>query len=277
MNSAKQKLEANTTPAASLYFGKVMHARLKPKVHRFNYKIFSLVIDLDRFEEATKSSWLFAVNKPSPVSFHEKDHGQRDGSPLREHIDNLLAEGDIERPAKVTLWCNPRILGYTFNPLSIYFCYDDNENIIALVYQVNNTFGQSHSYVAQVANDDEISSPAIRNSANKCFYVSPFLDMDMRYDFRIQPPNEKLRIRILEHDENGPILSATFAGDRRLLKTSSLVYGIIKTIGLTWKITAGIHYEALLLWFKGIKLRSRPIPPQKASYIGKEQKIVAGE
>jgi len=274
-NAYKNDSKSNNA-AASLYFGNVMHARLKPRLHRFNYRIFSLVIDIDRYEEAEKQSILFRVNKPSLVSFQEKDHGPRDGSSLREHVNKLLQEGDVEKPAKILLWCNPRILGYTFNPLSIYFCYDSADNIIALVYQVNNTFGESHSYVAGV-DRNRSHSPSIRNSANKCFYVSPFLDMDLRYDFRIQPPAEALKIRILEHDKEGPILSATFAGKRRALNAGNLVKGIFKTVGLTWKIMGGIHFEAFILWLKGMKLHKRPAPPENPSYIKTNNKLVAGE
>ena len=276
MTTANPKNESASLPAASLYFGKVMHARLKPKMHRFSYKIFSLVIDLDRYEEAQQYCRLFSVNKPGLISFHEKDHGLRDGSSLRQHLNNLLEQGGIQKPEKILLWCNPRVLGYTFNPLSVYFCYNEHGEVIALVYQVNNTFGQTHSYVAKVASDENNVS-SIKNSAQKCFYVSPFLDMNLRYDFRIQPPSEDLRIRILEHDQNGPILSATFSGTRKALSAKSLLMGMLKTMGLTWKITAGIHYEAVLLWFKGHKLRPRPTPPEKPSYINSKNKIVAGE
>lgn len=253
-----------------------MHARLKPKMHRFNYKIFSLVIDLDRYDEAAQKSWLFRINKPAPVSFHEKDHAKRDGTSLRTQIDSLLENGNMQRPAKILLWCNPRILGYTFNPLSIYFCYDHEDNVTALVYQVNNTFGETHSYIAEVSPND-CKQPAIRNSANKNFYVSPFLDMNMRYDFAIQPPEDKLKVRILEHDGEGPILSATFSGIQYPLASGHLIKGIFSTVGLTWKIMAGIHYEALFLWLKGIKLRKRPEPPKKASYIRKDKQLVPGE
>jgi DUF1365 family protein len=261
---------------ASLYFGKVMHARLKPKLHRFNYSIFSLVIDLDKLDLADRKSALFSVNRKGVTSFHEKDHGPRDGTCLRTHIDNLLAEGDMARPAKILLWCNPRVFGYTFNPLSIYFCYDSNNEVIALVYQVNNTFGESHCYIARVSNLTT-ENASIKNSAQKCFYVSPFLDMEMRYDFRIQPPTDNLRIRILEHDKDGPILSATFSGNERKLSSKNITAGICKTMGLTWKVTAGIHFEAFILWFKGIKLRRRPSPPENSSYIDRQNNIVAGE
>ena len=268
--------EFSDAPAASLYFGNVMHARLKPKMHRFNYKIFSLVIDLDRYDEADCASKLFSINRSNLVSFYEKDHGPRDGSNLRSHVEKLLSEAGVETPERILLWCNPRVLGYTFNPLSIYFCYGSDDEISCLVYQVHNTFGEDHSYVAKVT-DDPHGSASIRQSAQKCFYVSPFLDMGLRYDFRIQPPSDKLRIRILEHDEDGPILSATFSGDSRSLSTKQLCLGALKTLGLSFKVVAGIHYEALILWLKGIKLRPRPAPPQKASFPSQVEKLAPGE
>lgn len=276
MTTAERENKLSSQPSASLYFGKVMHARLKPKIHRFNYNIFSLVIDLDQYESANKKSKIFSVNKRGLVSFHEKDHGPRDGSSLRNHIDKLLLDGGMPAATKILLWCNPRVLGYTFNPLSIYFCYDKNNEVSALVYQVNNTFGQTHSYVASVKPSDT-KEGSIKNSTQKRFYVSPFLDMDLQYNFRIQPPGKNLRIRILEEDEAGPILSATFSGEQKELNATSLSLGILKTLGLTWKIMAGIHFEAIILWFKGVKLRKRPAPPQEPSYMKHKNNIVAGE
>ena len=276
MTTARAIKTKDNQPAASLYFGKVTHARIKPKEHRFNYNIFSLVIDLDQYKSADKKSHLFSVNKTGLISFYEKDHGARDGSCLRGYINQLLENGGIEKPDKVLLWCNPRVLGYTFNPLSIYFCYDKNNEVSALVYQVNNTFGETHSYVAKVTNETQ-ADPSIRNSANKCFYVSPFMDMNLRYDFRIQPPDKTLKIRILEHDKDGPIFSATFSGKQKTLNSKNLVFGMFNTLGLTWKITVGIHFEALILWFKGVKLRPKPAPPEKPSYIKHQNKIVAGK
>ena len=269
-------MNTDTLDPLTLYKGTVMHARMKPKPHRFNYSVFSILIDIDRLEEAAGSTSLFSVNRRNLVSFHECDHGDRSERPLRPQIDKLLNDGGIEKPARILLWCNPRIFGYTFNPLSIYYCYAADNELVALVYQVHNTFGQSHSYVARVANSAGRNG-TIRQSADKRFYVSPFLDMDLRYDFRIHPPDETLKIRILEHDNDGPILAATFSGRKKTLNSRNLLLGICKTLGLTWKIMAGIHFEALVLWLKGIRIRPRPSPPGEATFVQQKTDMVAGE
>lgn len=252
-----------------------MHARLKPKNHRFNYRVFSMLIDIDEFEKVEQKSRFFSVNKRNILSFNEKDHGPRDGTNLRKHVNKLFKDGGLKKPNRVLLWCNPRVLGYTFNPLSIYFCYNENNELTALIYQVHNTFGQDHSYVAEIQNNQK-QSASIRQKANKKFYVSPFLDMDLCYNFRINEPSEELRIRILENDATGPILSATFYGVYKEANSLNLLKGLVQTIGLTWKIMAGIHYEAIFLWAKGIKIRKRPEPPKKTSYPYQED-MVPGE
>lgn len=265
-----------TEKPARLYFGKVMHARLKPVSHRFSYNVFSMVIDLDRYDEAGKQSFFFNVNRSGLVSFHEKDHGKRDGSSLREHVDELLEDADLPVPEKILLWCNPRVLGYTFNPLSVYFCYNRADEVYALIYQVHNTFGQSHSYVALIDQNAQANG-AIRQEADKLFYVSPFLNMDLRYNFRINPPEDELKIRILERDQHGPILAAAFSGRKKPINAMNLLLGILKTGGLTWKIMAGIHYEALFLWLKGMSIRPRPAAPEPISHTQRKETLVAGE
>ena len=120
-------------PAASLFMGSVMHHRMKPREHRFSYKVFSVLLDLDRLEEAAQSSLFFSVNRFNLLSFHQKDHGHRDGSDLRLHVDRLLAKEGLEAPARVLLLAYPRMLGYGFNPLSVYYAYDRSNQLIALV------------------------------------------------------------------------------------------------------------------------------------------------
>lgn len=251
------KTSTGAKAAAALYLGEVMHARLKPVAHRFNYRVISLLIDLDRLDEAGHQSPLFAVNGASLYSFHEADHGERDGASLRAYAGRRAAEHGIDLTGgRVLLLCYPRLFGYTFNPLSVYFAYLADGRLALIIYEVRNTFGEIHSYVRPVRPED-ISAAGIRQTQDKQFYVSPFVDMAMRYHFRIEPPGERVKLRILESDREGPLLAATFSGRRRALTTGALLRAFIALPLVTLKITAAIHWEALRLWLKGIRLAPR--------------------
>jgi uncharacterized protein len=244
--------------AAALYVGEVMHARLKPVGHRFSYRVMSLLIDLDRLEVADRQSRLFGVNRRSLYSFHEADHGDRDGSPLRLYVQRQACEHGIDLAGgRVLMLCYPRLLGYAFNPLSVYFCYRASGEPVLLIYEVRNTFGEIHAYVLPVKGDQ--TSPAgIRQTQDKRFYVSPFVEMAMRYHFRVMPPTDTVKLRILETDSEGPMLSATFIGHRRMLTTKGLLHSFFSLPLVTLKIIGAIHWEALRLWLKGVRLVPRP-------------------
>ena len=187
--------------AASLYVGEVMHARLKPMGHRFSYRVMSLLIDLDRLDAADRQSPLFGVNRAALYSFRETDHGDRDGSSLRNYVQRCATERGIDLTGgRVLLLCYPRLLGYTFNPLSVYFCYRACGELALVIYEVRNTFGDIHPYVLPVQPAD-ISDAGVRQSQEKLFYVSPFIEMAMRYHFRVSPPQEFVKLRILETDQ----------------------------------------------------------------------------
>jgi uncharacterized protein len=244
--------------AAALYFGEVMHARLKPIGHRFNYRVMSLLIDLDRLDAADRQCSLFGVNRPALYSFDETDHGERDGTPLRAYAQRRAAEHGIDLTGgRVLLLCYPRLLGYTFNPLSVYFCYRGDGGLALMIYEVRNTFGDIHAYVLPVK-PEHVSDAGIRQHHDKLFYVSPFIDMAMRYYFRVSPPGENVRLRILESDRKGPLLAATFNGRRRALTTPALLGSVFSLPLVTLKIFAAIHWEALRLWLKGARLVPRP-------------------
>jgi DUF1365 family protein len=236
-------------PPASLYAGTVMHARMKPKPHRFSYGVTNLLIDIGRLEEADRLSPLFGINRAAPVSFHERDHGPRDGTSLSAHIAHLLADLDLaEAPARTLLWCYPRVLGIVFNPLSVYYVHAASGRLVALVYEVRNTFGGLHTYALPVTTEEQ----QIRQTCAKDFYVSPFIDMPMRYHFRMEPPGQTLKVRILETDADGPILAATFSGRIRPLTSKTILSTLLAVPVQTLKIVGGIHYEALRLWLKGV-------------------------
>jgi DUF1365 family protein len=244
--------------AASLYFGEVMHARLKPMGHRFSYRVMSLLIDLDRLDEADRQSPLFGVNRAALYSFNEADHGKRDRSSLRAHVQACAhAHGIDLTGGKVLLLCYPRLLGFTFNPLSVYFCHRADGELALIIYEVRNTFGDIHCYALPVK-PGEASAAGIRQQHDKQFYVSPFVEMAMRYHFRILPPGDNVRLRILETDRDGPLLAATFNGTRRALTTSALLRSFVALPLVTVKIVAAIHWEALRLWLKGARLVPRP-------------------
>jgi DUF1365 family protein len=244
--------------AATLYIGEVMHARLRPMGHRFNYRVMSLLIDLDRLDAADRQSPLFGVNRAALYSFNEADHGDRDGSPLRGYVQRRASEHGIDlTDGCVLLLCYPRLLGYTFNPLSVYFCYRADGGLALLIYEVRNTFGDIHAYALPV-NPGEMSDAGIRQEQDKLFYVSPFVEMAMRYHFRVLPPADSVKLRILETDGEGPLLAATFNGRRRLLNTVQLLRSFFALPLVSFKIIVAIHWEALRLWIKGARLVPRP-------------------
>lgn len=258
---AVERTSVEADPPAALYVGDVMHARLRPigrhSGHRFSYRVMSLLIDLDRLPDADRQSPLFGVNRAALYSFHERDHGPRDGSSLRAHAERRAAEHGIDLAGgSVLLLCYPRLLGYTFNPLSVYFCTRADATLALIMYEVRNTFGDIHAYALPVKPCD-VSAAGIRQSQDKLFYVSPFLEMAMRYHFRISPPGEQVKLRILETDREGPLLAATFSGRRRALTTAALARAFVALPLVTVKIIAAIHWEALRLWLKGARLMPR--------------------
>ena len=252
--------------AGTLYIGSVMHQRLRPFGHRFSYSVFSLLVDVDRLPELAALSSLLSVNRPGIVAFNEKDHVEREGETLRQYADRLLGEAGLERPARrVLLLAYPRILGYVFNPISVYFVYDDRDELAALIYAVRNTFGERHSYVAPVL-EGECDPAGIRQTRAKKLHVSPFMEMDARYHFRILPPGKVVRLRIHEEAGGQPCLAATFTGRAERLGNASLAGCLFRFPLMTLKVMCAIHWQALRLWLKGATFHKSPPPPPLASF-----------
>ena len=265
------------TAAAALYFGDVMHARLKPVGHRFSYRVMSLLIDLDRLDAADRQSRLFGVNRKALYSFRERDHGDRDGSSLAAYARRRAAEHGIDLTGgRVQLLCYPRLLGFTFNPLSVYFCTRADGELALVIYEVRNTFGDIHPYVLPVR-PGELSEAGLRQQQDKLFYVSPFIDMPMRYRFRVSPPSGDVKLRILETDRTGPLLAATFHGVRRPLSSGQLLRSFFALPLVTLKIVAAIHWEALRLWVKGVRLVPRPGAADAALDTGSNPRLASGK
>jgi DUF1365 family protein len=270
MSAGRAPLFPPPEAAASFYLGEVMHHRMKPRVHRFRYRVFSLLIDLKRLDEANRLSRFFSVGRFNLLSFSPRDHGPmgRQGEALQE-VEALLAEaGLIEAPKRVLLLCYPRVLGFVFNPIATYFIYGAEDQLVAVIYEVRNTFGERHSYVAPVR-PGELGESGLRQHARKLFFVSPFMEMAMEYHFRVRPPgDDSTALRIHETDAAGPILAATFSGKRRAVSNGECLKLAVKIPLLTLKVVAGINFEALRLWLKGVKLVPRPRHPPPASLDG---------
>ncbi|WP_257164862.1 DUF1365 domain-containing protein [Bradyrhizobium sp. SRS-191] len=245
------------TSAAALYVGDVMHARMRPTAHRFQYRVMSLLIDLGRLDEADRQSALFGVNRRALYSFHERDHGPRDGSSLLAYAKACASEHGVDLSGgRVLLLCYPRLLGYVFNPLSVYFCYRSDCALALMIYEVRNTFGEIKPYVLPVG-PNHLTEAGLRQEQDKTFYVSPFIDMAMRYHFRVTPPDDIVKLRILETGADGPLLAATFFGRRRSLTSRALLATFGSLPLVTLKIFGAIHWEALRLWIKGVRLVPR--------------------
>jgi uncharacterized protein len=282
-----------TSPAASaLYEGWVMHRRLSPRHHRFKYRVFTMLLDLGELPVLDGRLSLFKYNRWGLFSFRDKDHG--DGRPPNVWLDELLARKGIVANGARRVLCYPRILGYVFNPLSVWFCDDEQGRLKVIICEVHNTYDERHAYVLPVQqptvpdaglpehrpenarqddNDDTRNGPSIsvaratpkivRHGCPKDFYVSPFLSPDCRYQFRIRPPERDVSIAIHEEEAGTPILNASFAGKRRPLTDSSLARMLLRYPLMTLKVVAAIHFEAVRLMLKGV--RRHPHAP-KAPY-----------
>lgn len=238
-----------------LYVGRVMHHRLRPKRHRFVYNVFTLLLDIDRLESTTGNLRLLSLGRANLFSFHNKDHGQRDGTPLRPWVEQQLSSNGISTPAAhIRLLAMPRFLGYVFNPLSIYYCYDEGEQLFAIIYEVKNTFGGQHAYVLPVT-DKASRSGRFHHRCRKDFYVSPFIESDANYRFNLNSPDQDLDVRITEYVKSQPLLVATLQGKHKALTDSQLVIQALKHPFLQQKVIASIHFEALRLWLKGVGLQ----------------------
>ena len=234
---------------SSIYNGTVIHKRFKPKLHFFKYRVFSLLIDLSDLNNLGKDITFFSYNHFNLISFFDKDHGERDGSSLIEWVKKNLDENDINsKDIRIKLLCYPRILGYVFNPLSVFFVYDNNKNLISILYEVKNTFGEQHTYIFKIENDH-----LLQHNCSKKFHVSPFIEMNCNYFFRILKPSEKISVVIDQYQLDEKILFASQDGKRVDFNSKELLKSYVKHPLMTFKIISAIHFEAFKLWLKGIK------------------------
>jgi hypothetical protein len=245
---------------AWLYVGEVMHRRLFPVQYRFAYRVFSLLVDIDRLDEAARASRLFSHNRFNLVAFHDRDHGPRDGGPLRPWIDGVLRRFGVDLDGgEVALLCLPRVLGFVFNPLAIWYCRHRDGSLRAVLLEVSNTFGERHGYLLHEAG--EPMAWPVRQARRKEFHVSPFVGMEAEYRFRLGEPTERLEVGIRELQGDRLMLVAAQVAERQPLTTASLARVLIAVPLQTLKVVAMIHWQALKIWRRGAPFHRKPAPP----------------
>jgi uncharacterized protein len=234
-----------------LYVGDVGHKRVAPVQHSLRYRVYNFFVDVDELAKLGKSLRWFCYNKFNIFSITDKKFGAGDGTSVSENAWRLVrAAGAGEKVKRIFMLCYPAVLGRIFNPLTTYYCYDCDETLQLMIYEVSNTFGERHTYVVSPENNQDA----------KKFYVSPFNKVEGTYDFSAPEPDDKLTLSVSLRVNDRPVLQAWFNGERRALNDTELLRSFFSLPMLPLKVVAGIHWEALKLWMKGLKLQTRPAP-----------------
>ena len=259
-------------PAASILKGKVVHQRLQPKKHKLQYRVFSLACDVDELEITTENLKLFSLNKFNLFSLSEKQHGHRNDTSLSEFAwGQVKLAGLKDDVTRIVMYFYPRILGFAFNPLTVYFCLDDQDHPRLMIYEVRNTFGENLTYVLPAGDNHD---GTYTHSIDKQFYVSPFNNVEGEYDFHVRRTVNETTIGVALKTDEGPLLRTHFRGSADKLTDSALLRAFFHYPLMTLKIVAGIHWEALKIWRKGMPLKDRPpAPPDPIVYGGGLQSI----
>ncbi len=255
----------NATPASALYVGEVVHRRVHGFHHRLRYRVWMVLADLDELDRLQDRLRLLR-RRLGPITLRASDHGDRSGRPLRAQVESHLVRAGVDiAGGPIRLLTMPRILGYGFNPISVFFCHTPDGALAALLYEVTNTFRERHSYLIAVPAGQ---AGPVRQTAEKRLFVSPFMDGDLTYDFTVHPPEEAVSVVVAVRRGDTPILTASFAGRRRPLTDGQLLRAFVTHPLLTWKVTWGIHWEALKMMLKGARYRTRGAPPARPVTVG---------
>lgn len=241
-------------------FGEVRHARLRPVAHSFRYAAFFLRVPIHRLDGASLGNWLFGVNRPALLSFHERDHG--DSAAARIWIRAMLREARIRADGEIWLHTFPRVLGFSFKPVSFWFCHNRAGQLLAVVAEVNNTFGERHCYLLSSHGGEPIGQGQLMQ-ADKNFHVSPFCDVTGGYRFRFFNRDDRCVARIEYHDPEGPLLLTSLHGHMATPGVRTSLRALLGYPLFTLGVIARIHWHALLLWFKRVRWYRKPAAPEQ--------------
>lgn len=253
--------------SSSLYSGRVTHTRLRPLRHRFSYRVFYALFDIDEIESLAGRLRWFSVGRFNLFGFDRSKHGPADGSDLRPWVEATLLEAGVDLDGgKIFLLAFPRLLGFVFNPISIWYCYGPGGELRAVLHEVRNTFGDRHIYVVPV------DTMGLRHGFAKELHVSPFNPMDQHYEFTVSTPGRTLTVTIDQEDEDGRLLRAGMALERSEFTDRNLLRLFFGNPLLTFKVVTSIHWQALRLWLKGATFHHRPTPAShNITLVGRER------
>ncbi|MET0268489.1 MAG: DUF1365 domain-containing protein [Duganella sp.] len=250
--------------AAQLVHGQVVHERLRPAHNRFTYPVCYVRLNLARLD-AANSRW-FGIDRWRPLSVRSRDYGPRDGSSLDAWMRALLRQHGIAADGEIWLQTFPRVLGYVFNPVSFWQCYDSAGRLCAVLAEVNSTFGETHRYLLSLTTDNANANA----SAGKQLHVSPFCQVQGEYRFRFRLGSGAHCINIDYHDADGLLLKTAVAGHPQPLTDGAVLRALLRYPLLGFAIVARIHWQALRLWRKGVPFFRKPPARQPDTTIHQE-------
>jgi DUF1365 family protein len=257
--NARRALDALAQAGWRLSFGEVIHRRLRPTAHAFRYPAFHLRAPGHRLDGQRHGNWLFGVNRRALLSLHESDHGDGQAA-VMPWLQGLLAQAGITADGPVWLDAFPRVFGYAFKPVSFWFCHRADGALVAIVVEVNNTFGERHCYL--LANEPGAPLGAGRTlQAQKVFHVSPFCDVAGTYRFRFMTAGSRSVARVEHHDAEGPLLLTSLSGEHQPLGLRSALRALCGYPLFTLGVIARIHWQAAQLLARRVPFRTKPAPP----------------
>ena len=241
---------------SALYRGRVRHTRLRPFHHDFEYNVYYAMFDLDELEALASGLRLFSIGRFNLYGFDPADHGVERVEDLRPWVESTLAGAGVELDGgRVSLLTFPRVLGYVFNPISVWYCFGPDDELRAVIHEVRNTFGGRHVYVVPIRDPADL-----RHDVEKRLYVSPFNSMDHTYHFRMNRPGNHLALAIEQTDRNGKLFRAGLRLKKLPINDSNLLKLFLAHPLVTLHVIVGIHWQALRLWLKGASYQKRPEP-----------------
>jgi len=246
---------------SKIYFGRVQHRRFQPKSHEFSYGMFMLYLDLDELPTIFDRFWLWSKDKANLASFRTSDYFcDENGSIKQAVIREVESQCGYTPKGPIRMLTHMRYFGYCFNPVSFYYCFDEQgEHLDFVVAEINNTpWDQRYRYVLDNRKSETNNAQAVTADFEKLFHVSPFLPMDMQYSWRFNQPGEKLSVFMKNTQQGNKFFDATLLLEAREINSASLAKALIQFPLMTWKVAFGIYWQALRLWLKKVPFYDNP-------------------